>query len=186
MARTLSVRGKQRGVEFFNMDIVVWGFGRVCVFVYCVTEQWFLMSMLAAAETEPVIPPNTRHYSDFTHSCLEAVQPQSFTLRRSAALWSYWNSRLLHTSNKVLVWDEGCSQIESQQFWVAGKPTIWQRFALSSSLVELDFLQFWRDWHDCHPPRHHKMPSKFFLRSSPLICFTTLMPCCSNSAPHLS
>lgn len=143
MARTLSVRGKQRGVDFFNMDIVLWGFGlRVCVCVCCVTEQWFLMSMLAAAETEPVIPPNTRHYSDFTHSCLEAVQPQSFTLRRSAALWSYWNSRLLHASNKVLVWDEGCSQIESQQFWVAGKPTIWQRFALSSSLVELDFLQF--------------------------------------------
>lgn len=77
--------------------------------------------------TEPAVSPNTRHYSDFTHSCLEALQLQSFTVRHSAALWSYWNSRPLHASNKVPARDEGCTQIESEQFCVAGKPAIWQR-----------------------------------------------------------
>lgn len=90
---------KLRGVQLSNMDL----FPRIPVCVRPVTLWWWcLTGILAAAEIEPVISPNTRHYTVFTHSCLEAVRPQSSTVRHWAALWSYWNSRLLRASNKVL------------------------------------------------------------------------------------
>lgn len=52
--------------------------------------------------------------------------------------------------------DDGCSQIDSEQFCSAGKPTVWQWIPLSLSLLEWNFTVLHIcDWRDCHPPLHH-------------------------------
>lgn len=68
------------------------------VLSHCNDDVWWVYWLLQRL----VISTNARHYSVVTHLCLEAVQPQYSTVRHWAALWGYWNSRLLHALNKVL------------------------------------------------------------------------------------
>lgn len=82
-----------------NTDIEYFpGYWSTSVLSHCNDDVWWVYWLLQRL----VISPNARHYSAVTHSCLEAVQPQYSTVRHWAALWGYWNSRLLLALNKAL------------------------------------------------------------------------------------
>lgn len=183
LALNAGIGRKSGGVELSDIDIIP----RILVRVCPVTLWWWcLMGISADAEMEPVISPNTRLYSVFTHSCLEAVQPQSSAVRHWAALWSYWNSRLLRASNEVLFETVDAVRFSLNSFCIVGKPTI-----------DSDSLFLWVYWNEILHTQTWLvwLPSSFasykIIQSSlsvshPLICFTTLMSCCSNSTTHLS
>lgn len=96
----VGIGSKTESVEFFPTWMSFLGYWAASIRSHCDDDVWWRCWL----RCRPILwfLPNTRHYSVFIHSCLQAVQPQSSAVRHWAALWSYWDSRLLSASNKML------------------------------------------------------------------------------------